>query len=116
MNEQELIKLKSDCEVYKSKVEKLEAEHSELQERVGKLEAKSEKTDFQYEQIMKMLDKLTEQTIPELSKEIQALKNKPAERYNTIVTTIITTLIGGVVGFFISRLFSWYWFFGKKMI
>lgn len=106
MNEQDLIKLKSDCEVYKSKIDKLEVETSELQERVGKLEAKSEKTDFQYEQIMKMLDKLTEQTIPELSREIQALKNRPAERYNTIVTSIISTGIGALVGFIASKLFT----------
>lgn len=106
MNEQDLIKLKSDCEVYKSKVDKLEIECSELTERINKLEAKSEKTDFQYEQIMKMLDKLTEQTIPELSKEIQALKSKPAERYNTIVTSIISTVVGAVVGYVCCKLFT----------
>ena len=106
MNEQEFIKLKADCEVYKSKVDKLEIAYSKLQERVGNLEAKSEKTDFQYEQIMRMLDKLTEQTIPELSKEIQALKTKPAERYNQIITSIISTGIGAVVGFVCSKLFT----------
>lgn len=36
MNDQEFIKLKADCEVYKSKVDKLEVEYSELQERVRK--------------------------------------------------------------------------------
>ena len=106
MNEQDLIKLKSDCEVYKSKIDKLEVEHAELAERVNKLEAKSEKTDFQYEQIMKMLDKLTEQTIPELSKEIQAIKNKPAERYNAAVLSIITTTIGGIIGYVLCKLFT----------
>lgn len=106
MNEQEFIKLTSDCEVYKSKVDKLEIGHSELAERVGKLEAKSEKTDFQYEQIMKMLDKLTETTIPELSKEIQALKNKPVERYNAVVMTIITTVVGTIIGFVFGKLFT----------
>lgn len=94
MNEQDFIVLKADCEVYKSKVDKLEIAALKLQDRVGNLEAKSEKTDFQYEQIMKMLDKLTEQTIPELSREIQALKNKPVERYNTIVGAIISAIVG----------------------
>lgn len=106
MNEQEFIKLKADCEVYKSKVDKLEVEYSELQERVGKLEAKGEKTDYQYEQIMKTLDKLNEQTIPELSKEIQALKQKPAERYNAVVTSIISTVVGAIIGFICSKLFT----------
>lgn len=106
MNEQDLIKLKSDCEVYKSKIDKLEISYSELAERVNKLEAKSEKTDFQYEQIMKMLDKLTEQTIPELSKEIQAIKNKPAERYNAALLSIITTSVGAILGYIFSKLFT----------
>lgn len=106
MNEQEFILLKADCEVYKSKVDKLEVEATELQERIGRLEANGEKTNFQYEQIMKMLDKLTEQTIPELSKEIQAIKNKPAERFNTVVTSVITALIGAIVGYICSKLFT----------
>lgn len=106
MNEQEMIKLKADCEVYKSKVDKLEAENYDLQERVGRLEAKGEKTDYQYEQIMKMLDKLNEQTIPELSKEIQALKQKPAERYNAVITSIISTIAGAIIGFICSKLFT----------
>lgn len=106
MNEQELLKLKTDCEVYKVKIDKMEIAMSKLQDRVNDLEAKGEKTDFQYDQIVKMLDKLTEQTIPELSREIQALKSKPAERYNTIVTSIISTIVGAVVGFVISKLFT----------
>lgn len=106
MNEQEFIKLRADCEVYKSKVDKLEIESSELQERVSKLEAKGEKTDFQYDQIMKMLDKLNEQTIPELSREIQALKSKPVERYNAVVTSVISTVIGAIIGYIFSKLFT----------
>lgn len=72
----------------------------------GKLETKGEKTDFQYDQIMKMLDKLNEQTIPELSREIQAIKSKPAERYNQVVMTIITTGVGAIIGFIFSKLFT----------
>lgn len=106
MNEQEILKLKTDCEVYKVKIDKMELAVSKIQERVTDLEAKGEKTDFQYEQIMKMLDKLTEQTIPELSREIQALKSKPAERYNQIITSIIATVVGAVVGFIFSKLFT----------
>lgn len=106
MNEQEFVKLKTDCEIYKVKIDKMELGFAKLQDKVGNLEAKSEKTDFQYEQIMKMLDKLTEQTIPELSKEIQALKNKPAERYNTIVGACISAIVGGIIGFIVSRIFS----------
>lgn len=106
MNDQDFIKLKADCEVYKVKIDKMELAISKIQDRVSDLEAKGEKTDFQYEQIMKMLDKLTEQTIPELSREIQALKSKPAERYNQIVTSVIATVVGAIVGFIISKLLT----------
>lgn len=106
MNEQDFLKLKTDCEIYKVKIDKMEVSVGKLLERVNDLEAKGEKTDFQYEQIMKMLDKLNEQTIPELSREIQALKSKPAERYNTIVTTIISTIVGAIVGFIVSKLLT----------
>lgn len=106
MNEQELLKLKTDCEIYKIKIDKMEIAVAKMQDRVSDLEAKGEKTDFQYEQIMKMLDKLNEQTIPELSREIQALKSKPVERYNTVVTSIISTVVGAIVGFIVSKLFT----------
>lgn len=106
MNEQELVKLKTDCEIYKVKIDKMEVAVAKIQERVTDLEAKGEKTDFQYDQIMKMLDKLTEQTIPELSREIQALKSRPAERYDKVVTSIISTVVGAIVGFIVSKLFT----------
>lgn len=106
MNEQELVKLKTDCEIYKVKIDKMEIAVSKIQDRVNDLEAKGEKTDFQYDQIMKMLDKLTEQTIPELSKEIQALKSRPVERYNAVITSIISTVVGAIVGFIASKLFT----------
>lgn len=106
MNDQDYMLLKADCEVYKTKIDKLEIAMGKIQDRVNNLEAKGEKTDFQYDQIMKMLDKLTEQTIPELSKEIQAIKNKPVERYNTVVTSIITACIGAIIGYICSKLFT----------
>lgn len=106
MNEQEFMKLKTDCEVYKVKIDKMEIAVAKMQDRISDLEAKGEKTDFQYDQIMKMLDKLTEQTIPELSREIQALKSRPVERYNAVVTSIISTVIGAIVGFIVSKMFT----------
>lgn len=106
MNEQELIKLKADCEVYKNKIDVLEKVVTALQDKVIKLETKSEKTDFQYEQIMNTLTKLTDTTIPNLSKEIQSLKEKPAKRYDNMVSTVINTIIGAIVGFIAAKIFN----------
>ena len=104
MNEQELVKLKADCEVYKNKIDRLENTLTAVQDRLIKLETKSEKTDFQYEQIMSTLTKLTDTTIPALSKEIQSLKEKPIKRYDTVVSSILTGIVGAVMGFIASKL------------
>lgn len=103
MNEQDLIKLKTDCELYKDRIVKVESRVEELDKRIIDLEKRNEKTDFQYEQIMKMLDRLNNVTIPKLTEEIQLIKNKPAERYNSIVTTIIGAVVGAIVGFIASN-------------
>lgn len=106
MNEQELQKLKTDCEIYKNKIDKLEKTTEHQEERIQKLERSNDKTDLQFEQIMKTLDKLNNVTIPELTKEIQAIKDKPAQRYNSIVSAIISAGVGGIIGFIISKLFN----------
>ena len=99
MNEQDLMKLKTDCDIYKQKIDRLENITERQEERIQMLERSNDKTDLQFEQIMKTLDKLNNVTIPELTKEIQAIKDKPAQRYNTIVTTTIGAIIGAIIGF-----------------
>lgn len=103
MNE-DILKLKTDCELYKNKIDKLEHITEKQEERIQALEKNNAKTDFQFEQIMKTLDKLNNVTIPQLTAEIQAIKDKPAQRYNTIVVAVITSVVGGIVGFLVSNL------------
>ena len=106
MDEQELTQFKIECKIYKDKVDKLESVVDVQENRIVELEKRNDKTDFQYEQIMKTLDKLINTTIPDLTKEIQAIKNKPAERYNTIISTAISAIVGGIIGFIVSRIFN----------
>ena len=103
MSEQEFIEFKLDCQQYKDRIIKLERIAESQETRIIELEKRNDKTDFQYEQIMKTLDKLINTTIPELTKEIQTIKNKPAERYNSIVSDIIRTIIATVIGFMIGK-------------
>lgn len=105
MNEQEIIQLKVECQQIKDRVSKLERLTEAQETRIIELEKRNDKTDYQYEQIIKTLDKLINTTIPDLTKEIQAIKNKPAERYNTITTFVITTIIGAIIGYAI-KLFT----------
>lgn len=105
MNEQELAQFKVECKIYKEKIDKLENIVDSQESRIIELEKRNDKTDFQYDQIMKTLDKLINTTIPDLTKEIQAIKSKPAERYNQVTTVIITTIVGGIIGYII-KLFT----------
>lgn len=101
MNEQDIIQLKLECQSCKERISKLEQQAETQDTRIIELEKRNDKTDFQYEQIMKTLDKLINTTIPDLTKEIQAIKSKPAERYNQVTTVIITTIVGGIIGYII---------------
>lgn len=101
MSEQDIIQLKVECQQIKERVSKLEQIAEAQETRIIELEKRNDKTDFQYEQIMKTLDKLINTTIPDLTKEIQAIKSKPAERYNQVTTVIITTIVGGIIGYII---------------
>lgn len=91
----------TDCKIYKEKVDNLLSTTKEQEQRITQLEMNSMKTDTQYNEIMKTLNKLIDVTIPELSKEIQEIKSKPAERYNQVTTVIITTIVGGIIGYII---------------
>lgn len=104
MNEQELLKLKTDCELYKSKIDKLEKTTDKQEERIQALERSNAKTDFQFEEIMKTLDKLNNVTIPELTKQIQEIKDKPAKRWDTLVVGILGAIAGGVGTFLVNLL------------
>ena len=55
---------------------------------------------------MDMLKTLNEKTIPNLSKQIQEIKDKPNQRYNTVITSIISAIVGGTVGYVINKIFG----------
>lgn len=96
IDEKEWQNFLSDCKVYKDKVDNLVIDTKEQEKRISQLEMNNTKTDLQYEQIMKTLTKLVEQTIPALSKEIQEIKEKPVKRWETVVVGIIGAIAGGI--------------------
>lgn len=103
IDEREWNNFLTDCKVYKEKVDNLLIETKEQEKRIAQLEMNNTKTDLQYEQIMRTLNKLVEQTIPALSKEIQTIKERPSKRLDTIVAAGIGTGIG-IVGTIITNL------------
>ena len=94
----------TDCKIYKEKVDGLSTTTKEQEKRIIALENANTRTDLQYEQIMKTLNKLVDVTIPELSKEIQEIKEKPVKRYDTIIVGIIGAIAGGI-GTYLVNLF-----------
>ncbi len=53
---------------------------------------------------MKAIDKLNEVTIPNLMKELENIKNKPAKRWEAGVNALISAIVAGLVGFGVSYL------------
>lgn len=91
-----------ELETLKEQLKELKEENRELSKRISKIEQSREKTEFQYQEIMKSLDKLNDITIPNLMKELETLKNKPVKRYETGINAIIS----GVVAIVISLVFK----------
>ena len=96
MGDKEWQDFMTDCKVYKEKVDNLVVTTREQEKRIIQLEKNNTKTDYQYEEIMRTLNKLVEQTIPNLSKEIQEIKEKPVKRYETVVVGILAAIAGGI--------------------
>ena len=74
------------------------------EKRLLTIEKSQEKTDFQYEEIMKTLNKLNDVTIPSLTAQIEELKNKPVKRYDQIITSLIAGIVGAIIGFISNRI------------
>lgn len=102
MEDSKLLLLEQEMKNYKSQVDKeiteLKRITSEQEKRIIELERNNTKTDLQYDQIMKTLTKLNEVTIPNLTAQLEELKNKPAKRYDQIVGSILGAIFGALGG------------------
>ena len=96
--------MESKPDFNEQQIKEIKEDIKDLQKRMLKIEASREKTEFQYDEIMKALNKLNEDTIPNLMNEITELKNKPAKRYEQVVTGILGA-IAGAAGTFIASKF-----------
>lgn len=100
VDEGKIIKLEQELLDYKEITNKelgtLKTEINDHEQRIKEVETSKQKTDFQYEQIMDALQKINDQTIPNLIKEIEDLKNKPVKRYDQAISAIIGAVFGSV--------------------
>lgn len=107
-DDSKLLLLEQDLKLHKeqsdNEIHELKKELKQLDERLKVMEMSKEKTDYQYEQIMQTLKTLNEKTIPNLTAQIEELKNKPAKRYDQAVTGILGALFGAA-GTMIANMF-----------
>lgn len=105
-NNSKLLLIEQELRSYREQNEKeiknLFTKLEDLDKRTLTMEKSKEKTDFQYEQIMEMLNKINNVTIPNLTAQIEELKNKPAKRYDQAIGSILGALFGAVGGFIAS--------------
>lgn len=90
-------------EVTNKEIQELREMTKNQELRIIELEKSQSVTDLRFEQIIEILNKLNNETIPNLTKEIEELKNKPIKRYDTVVTGMISAIIGGIVGFIVNK-------------
>lgn len=74
--------------------EKNSADHKEFYNRIEKTEKDMVESTSDRKHINEKLDKI--------DVNVETLMQKPAKRYDTVVTGIITTVIGAVIGFLLS--------------
>ena len=74
--------------------EKNSTDHKEFYNRIESTEKSTVESVSDRKHINEKLDKI--------DVNVEALMQKPAKRYDTVVTCIITTLIGAIVGFLLS--------------
>ena len=84
-------------ELFEEQLKELKEQNKEYEKRLTAIETSREKTEFQYEQIMKAIDKLNEVTIPNLMKELENIKNKTAKRWEAGVNALISAIVQGLL-------------------
>ena len=108
MEESRILLLEQEVKNYKEQTDNeisgLKNEVTKMDNRIKEMEMSKQKTEYQYEQIMETLKTLNEKTIPNLTAQIEELKNKPAKRYDQAITGILGAIFGAV-GAFIAGLF-----------
>lgn len=106
MDENKILLLEQELKNYKEitnkEITSLQTNINDHEKRILEIERSKEKTDYQYEQIIKTLDTLNKITIPNLTKEIVELKNKPVKRYDQAITGILGAIFGAI-GTFIAQ-------------
>ena len=93
-----------ELQFLQKEVGELKEEIKELAKRILKIETSREKTEFQYDQIMKSLEELNKVTIPKLMEELENIKNKPAKRWDSVINALISAVVAALVGFGVSKL------------
>lgn len=89
---------------HEEQLKELKEQNKDFEKRLTEMETSKEKTEYQYEQIMKAIDKLNDITIPSIVKELEGIKNKPAKRWETGINALISAIVAGMVAFISTKI------------
>lgn len=102
--------LRQELKDYKEQINKeletMKRRQDSHEHRLQTVEKENATTEIQFRQIMETLNKLNDETIPKLTKEIEDIKNKPVKRYDQVITSLISAIVGGAVTFGVTKIFS----------
>lgn len=94
MNENEIIKAITECEqrakTNSRRLDDVEKHVDGMNDLIGTLHD------------LAMEVKYMRQDIDKLNSKVEVIENKPAKRWETIVTTALTVIVSAVIGFFIA--------------
>lgn len=91
INEHRIKSLEEDLKEYR---EKSSRDHKEFYDRIECVEKDMVESQGDRKHIREQLDKI--------NGNVETLIQKPAKRYDTIVTSVFTAIIGAIVGFILS--------------
>lgn len=89
----------------KERITKLEIQVSENKARIERHEEKISKLSDVYIALTKVTDKVdnVEKDISEVKSDIKEIKEKPAKKWESVVSQIISILVATIAGYFLAK-------------
>ena len=84
-----------EIELLKDKISQLEKENRENRNRIIEIEKNNSVQEYQYKNIMKMLEKL--------EKNVESLTSAPNKKWDTLITATISSIVSFLTGLVMRR-------------
>lgn len=91
---------------HEQRLTEVEARSKSNSHRIDDLEKRQDNLDelVSTVKVLAVREENVETDVKEIKSDVKSLTEKPAKRWETIVSTIITTVVAAIVGFMLARL------------